>query len=97
MICALRRLKGRKAQPSAAIYDGLTLQSSPERAGYDGAKRRRRTWRHLLAPLVTPAVTELSKAVQEVTGKQVEVAFVDQGYSGPQAEQGRHRAVRGQA
>jgi transposase len=101
----LRRLKGRKAQPSAAIYDGRTLQSSPEspeRAGYDGAKRRKGskvhvavdTLGHLLALVVTPAdeqeraqVTELPKAVQEVTGKQVEVAFVDQGYSGPQAEQ----------
>ena len=49
---------------------------------------------HRLALLVTPAdkqeraqVAELSKAVQAVTGKQVEVAFVDQGYTGLQAEQ----------
>ncbi|RIH90699.1 hypothetical protein Mterra_00193 [Calidithermus terrae] len=48
---------------------------------------------HLLALVVTPAdeqeraqVAELSKAVQEVTGEHVEVAFVDQGYTGPQAE-----------
>src|SRR5215471_10780950 len=40
----LRRAQGRKAEPSAAIFDSRTLQSTPEsgpRAGYDGAKRRR--------------------------------------------------------
>lgn len=101
----LRRLGGRNGQPSAAVYDGRTLQSSPEsgkRAGYDGAKRRKGskvhvavdTLGHLLALVVTPAdeqeraqVAELCKAVQAVTGKQVEVAFVDQGYTGLQAEQ----------
>lgn len=101
----LRGLGGRNEQPSAAVYDGRTLQSSPEsgkRAGYDGAKRRKGskvhmavdTLGHLLALVVTPAneqeraqVAELSKAVQAVTGKQVEVAFVDQGYTGLQAEQ----------
>jgi len=38
----LRQLEGRKAQPSAAIYDSRTLQSSPEsggRAGYDGESK----------------------------------------------------------
>src|ERR687884_320391 len=53
-------------QPSAAIFDSRTLQSTPEsgtRAGYDGAKRRWGskvhmavdTLGHLLTLLVTPA------------------------------------------
>jgi len=44
---------------------------------------------HLLALKVTPAneqdraqVADLSKAVQEATGQSVQVAFVDQGYTG---------------
>ena len=39
----LRLAKGRQAQPSTAIFDSRTLQSTPEsgtRAGFDGAKRR---------------------------------------------------------
>jgi len=60
----LRGLGRRNEQPSAAVYDGCTLQSSPEsgkRARYDGAKRRKGstvhmavdTLGHLLALLVT--------------------------------------------
>jgi len=96
----LRLAQGRNAQPSAAIFDSRTLQSTPEsghRAGYDGAKRRKGskvhlavdTLSHFLALHVTPAneqdraqVGELAAAVQEVTGNTVEVAFVDQGYTG---------------
>jgi transposase len=40
----LRVAEGRAPQPSAAILDSRTLQSTPtsgQRAGYDGAKRRR--------------------------------------------------------
>jgi transposase len=40
----LRWAQGRKADPSAAIFDSRTLQSTPAsgtRAGYEGAKRRR--------------------------------------------------------
>ena len=47
---------------------------------------------HLLALLVTPAdaqdraqVAALAQAVQAATGEQVEVAFVDQGYTGDAA------------
>lgn len=98
----LRVAAGRKEQPSAAIFDSRTLQSSPEsgaRAGYDGAKRRKGskthlavdTLGHLLALLVTPAsaqdreqVAELAQQVQAITGQAVEVAFVDQGYTGDQ-------------
>jgi transposase len=75
---------------------------SGTRAGYDGAKRRRGskvhmavdTLGHLLALHVTAAseqdrsqVTRLAAKVQEVTGDAVEVAFVDQGYTGDQAAQ----------
>jgi len=96
----LRLAEGRHAQPTAAIFDSRTLQSTPEsggRAGYDGAKRKKGTKTHvavdtlghLLALYVTPAneqdraqVQELAHQVQEVTGQSVEIAFVDQGYTG---------------
>jgi transposase len=97
----MRLLAGRKEQPTAAIYDSRTVQSTPEsgeRAGYDGGKRRKGskvhiavdTLGHLLALKITPAneqdraqVAELTQAMQEATGQTVEVAFVDQGYTGP--------------
>lgn len=99
----LRLAAGRAPEPTAAILDSRTLQSTPEsgdRAGYDGAKRRKGskthvavdTLGHLLALHVTAAdeqdraqVGELAEAVQEATGQSVEVAFVDQGYTGEQA------------
>lgn len=101
----MRLAEGRKEQPSAAIFDSRTLQSSPEsgnRASYDGAKRRKGskthiavdTLGHLLALLVTPAneqdraqVEQLAQAVQEATGDTIELAFVDQGYTGDDAAQ----------
>ena len=67
------------------------------RAGFDGHKKRKGskvhvavdTLGHLLALKVTPAnaqdraqVAELAVAVQEVSGENVQVAFVDQGYTG---------------
>ena len=67
------------------------------RAGYDGAKKRKGakvhvavdTLGHLLALKVTPAneqdraqVGALAQAIQQVTEKQVELAYVDQGYTG---------------
>ena len=70
---------------------------SGARAGYDGAKRRKGskvhlavdTLGHLLALRVTPAdeqdrdqVGKLAKEVQEVTDRSVELAYVDQGYTG---------------
>jgi Transposase and inactivated derivatives len=69
------------------------------RAGYDGHKRRKGSKVHLavdtlgqlLAVLVTPAneqdraqVAALAAQIQEATGESVEVAFVDQGYTGDQ-------------
>jgi transposase len=73
---------------------------SGHRAGYDGAKRKRGskvhiavdTLGHLLALHVTPAteqdraqVATLAEAVQVVTGNTVELAYVDQGYTGETA------------
>lgn len=72
---------------------------SGKRAGYDGAKRRKGskvhlavdTLGHLLALHVTAAdeqdraqVAALAAAVQEATGHTVELAYVDQGYTGVQ-------------
>jgi transposase len=77
------------------------------RAGYDGHKHKRGSKVHiavdtlgqLLALHVTPAnaqdraqVAVLAEAVQAATGETVEVAFVDQGYTGqtPAAEAAAH-------
>lgn len=101
----MRLVLEREPHPSAAIFDGRTLQSTPEsgeRAGYDGYKRRNGSKVHvavdtlgsLLALKATPAneqeraqVAELSEKVQEVTGDNVTIAFVDQGYTGENAAQ----------
>src|SRR5688572_16043072 len=86
MVADLRRLlrvtTGKKAEPSAALLDGRTLHSTPERgsrAGWDGHKRAQ--------------VAQLTAQLQQVTGEAVQVAFVDQGYTGiviklPQAKRG---------
>jgi transposase len=73
---------------------------SGARAGYDGAKRRKGskvhvavdTLGHLLALTVTAAsagdreqVAALAEQVQQATGNHVELAFVDQGYTGEDA------------
>lgn len=73
-----------------------TPESGAE-AGYDGHKRRKGrkvhiavdTLGHLLATAITPAneqeraqVAELAALVQQVTGQTVELAWVDQGYTG---------------
>ncbi len=70
------------------------------RGGYDGAKRKKGskvpaavdTLGHLLALRASPAseqereyVGELAEAVQEATGESVELAYVDQGYTGERA------------
>jgi hypothetical protein len=54
MVCDLRKLlheiPDRNPQSSAAIFDGRTLQSSPEsgeRAGYDGHKKEQGSKVHL--------------------------------------------------
>jgi transposase len=92
------------------------------RAGYDGAKKRKGskvhaavdTLGHLLAVKVTAAneqdraqIKDLAQAVQIATGENVQLAYVDQGYTGAQpaadaAQQGirlevvkHHEAKRG--
>ncbi len=75
---------------------------SGARAGYDGAKRRKGskvhaavdTLGHLLALHVTAAdeqdraqVERLAAEVQQITGDHVELAYVDQGYTGQAAEE----------
>lgn len=73
----LRLAKGRKEQPTAAIFDGRTVQSTPEsgeRAGYDGYKRKKGSKIHLavdtlgllLAAHVTPANEQERAQVQEL-------------------------------
>lgn len=76
-----------------------TPESGP-RASYDGAKRKKGskihiavdTLGHLLAAHVTTAAEQdraqvglLAQAVQEATGNSVELAWVDQGYTGETA------------
>ena len=73
---------------------------SGSRGGYDGAKRKKGskvhaavdTLGHLLTLHVSPAneqerehVGELVQAVQEATGESVDLAYVDQGYTGERA------------
>ena len=75
---------------------------SGARAGYSGHKRRKGSKVHaavdtlgqLLALTVTPAnedertqVDALAQQVQEVTGEHIELAWVDQGYTGDEAAQ----------
>src|SRR5262245_44531214 len=80
----LRVAQGRHAQPSAAIFDSRTVQSTPEsgtRAGYDGAKRRRGsqvhmavdTLGHLLAAHVTAANEQDRSQVSTLAEKVQEV------------------------
>lgn len=72
------------------------------RGGYDGAKRRKGskvhaavdTLGHLLSLHVTAAneqdraqVEKLAREVQQITGDTVELAYVDQGYTGEAAEE----------
>ena len=73
---------------------------SGSRGGYDGAKRKKGSKVHaavdtlgnLLALHVSPAneqdrggIEELAEAIQEATGESVELAYVDQGYTGEKA------------
>jgi len=82
---------------------------SGERAGYDGGKRKKGsklhmavdTLGHLLALHVTPASAEdrgeverLARTMQTVTGDNVDIAYVDQGYTGARVRSGGPRALR---
>ncbi|MBV8738814.1 MAG: IS5 family transposase [Alphaproteobacteria bacterium] len=95
-----RLAAGREAEPGAASIDSQTMRSTPEsgqRAGYDGAKRKRGsklhmavdTLGHLLALHVIPAnvddraeVGRLAEAIQAATGESVTLAYGDQGDTG---------------
>lgn len=76
----LREAEGRSPEPSAAIFDGRTVQSTPEsgeRAGYDGHKHKNGskahlavdTVGHLLAVVVTPANEQERAQVEEISRK----------------------------
>lgn len=83
---------------------------SGARSGYDGAKRRKGskvhiavdTLGHLMALHVTPAdeqdraqVGLLAEQVQQATGENVELAWVDQGYTGASAaEAALHQGIQ---
>jgi transposase len=80
----LRLTTGKKAKPSAVIFDSRTLQSTPEsgaRAEYDGAKRKKGSKTHiavdtlgnLLSLLVTPANEQDRALVGELAEKVQEV------------------------
>src|SRR5215203_180701 len=109
----LRLSEGRASNPTAAILDSPTLQSTPQsgtRAGYDGAKRKKGTKAHaavdtlghLLALHISPANEQdreqmggLAQAIQEETGESVELAYVEQGYSGERtAEEAEAHGMR---
>lgn len=83
---------------------------SGARAGYDGAKRKRGskvhmavdTLGHLLALHVTPAdvgdraaVARLAADIQDATGDNVTLAYVDQGYTGAVAADAAAAAAEG--
>ena len=104
----LREAEGWAADPTAVILDARTLRGTPEsghRAGDDGHKRTKGskihaavdTLGHLLALTVTPTSAPtwaLADAVQEATGWNVELAFVDQGYTGDApAEEAEARGI----
>src|SRR6516165_2372458 len=76
----LRLVAEREAQPTAAILDGRTLQSTPEsggRAGFDGAKKKKGskvhlavdTLGHLLALKVTAANEQEREQVAELAAQ----------------------------
>jgi transposase len=80
----LRLAKGKKEQPTAAIFDGRTMQSTPEsgeRAGYDGYKRKKGSKVHiavdtlgyLLTLKVTPANEQERAQVKELAAQVQEV------------------------
>src|SRR5215218_2875477 len=98
----LRLSEGRATDPTATILDSRTLRSTPEsgsRGGYDGHKHKKGskvhaavdTLGHLLALFVTPANEQERARV----GESVELAYVDQGYTGERpAEEAEAHGMR---
>jgi transposase len=83
----IRLAKGKQERPTAAIFDGRTVQSTPEsgkRAGYDGYTRRKGGTMHraadtlgfLLAAYVTPA-DEQERAHVQALAEAVQQATQD--------------------
>ncbi|GIW01646.1 MAG: IS5 family transposase [Roseiflexus sp.] len=83
----IRLAKGKQERPTAAIFDGRTVQSAPEsgkRAGYDGYTRRKGSTMHLaadtlgllLAVHVTPA-NEQERAPVQALAEAVQAATQD--------------------
>lgn len=94
--------KGQPAAVCIDSRTSQSTPESGARAGYGGAKRRKGSkvhiavdpLGHLLALKVTAAsegdreqAAALAEKVQQVTGNTVEIAYVDQGYTGPNAAQ----------
>src|SRR5262245_2243720 len=72
----LRRAVGRTAEPSAAIFDSRTVQSTPEsgtRAGYDGAKRRRGSKVHMAVDILGHLLAAHVTAANEQDRHQVNI------------------------
>ena len=105
----LRLAAGRAPEPSAAILDSRTLRSSPEsgeRAGYDGAKRKKGSkvhwrwtrwatcWRCTSRP-PTPTIAPRSggwpRPCRRPPARASSWPIVDQGYTGREAGRGRPR------
>ena len=84
----MREINDRMPQPRAAVLDSRMLQSGKRRRG-SKVHVAVDTLAQLLAAVATPAneqdraqVGELAERLREATGNSVEVAFVDQGYTG---------------
>jgi transposase len=98
--CARLWAVQRSRAPSSSTPAPCVPRRKAARAGYDGGKRKKGSKLHiavdtlgnLLALRVTPAnaderveVGPLTRTVQAVSDNNVDVAFVDQGYDGPNA------------
>ena len=101
-------LLSRPATPTTVVFDGRTLQSTPEsgyRAGYDGAKRRKGskahtavdTLGHLLSVVITPANEQERAQVGQLYRQVQEVAGqtgeVSFGDQGYTGEDAEHEAA----
>ena len=84
----LRLLDGRHEEPSAAIFDSRTLQSTPEsghRGGYDGAKRKKGAKVHMavdtLGHLLALHVTAADEQDRQQAGRLAEAVQAETGNS----------------
>src|SRR5919107_1911871 len=69
----LRLSKERTSEPKAAIVDSRTLRSTPESGSRGGYDGHKNE--------------KLSEEIQKATGENVELAYVDQGYTGEKASE----------